>query len=116
MQWDELAAARRASAALGWNAALTLSPPETDTARVILLTVKDRTGTPVEGLTGIVRAGRPHRADALEERSFAATEVPGAYRLVLPLDGFGLWDFEVEARRGDDLFLTTIRKEIRSAR
>ena len=113
VQWDDRAAARRASAGLGWTATLALDASEAAAARTLILTIKDRTGAPVGNLTGTVQAGRPHRAGVLAEHPFQATETPGTYRLTLPLDGFGLWDFEVEAHRGDERFMTTIRHEIR---
>lgn len=112
--WDTLAAERRASAALGWHATLAVEAPAADTLRAVLVTVVDRQGVPVAGLSGTVQAGRPHRATLLDAQPLAPADVPGTYRLALRLDGEGLWDFEVRAHRADERFVATLRHEIRA--
>ncbi len=71
------------------------------------LTVKDRAGEPVMGLTGLLLASRRQGGPASRSRSAL-----GVYRQLVPLPTDGLWDFAVTARRGDDQFLTTTRREV----
>ncbi|GIV58336.1 MAG: hypothetical protein KatS3mg042_1249 [Rhodothermaceae bacterium] len=111
-EWDAHAADLAASATLGWQVRVAVVPDEA--GRPLLeLTVRDRDGQPVTGLTGTVRAFRPQWAEAVGEAPLAeVTAPPGVYRQPLPLEGRGLWDFEIEATRGPDRFHQILRKEL----
>lgn len=112
IHWDEAQRARTASAALGWTAEAVVHPAESGGLVPVEVTVLDRAGAPVEGLTGTLRARRADAAKATATLPLAASEQPGVYRQLVPVPRGGVWDFEVEAARGDDRFLTTLRHEL----
>ena len=71
-------------------------------------------GEPITGLRGSVALKRPSLAGTQAHAEFRAIEArPGTYRVELPINQRGLWDFAIQARRGDQLFLTTKRHDIR---
>ncbi len=112
--WDTYASERAASAALGWKAEVSVLPPDdASTLRPVEVLFQDRDGAPLTGLTGIIRALRPQQARAVAEVPLApAADKPGAYRMLMPVYGAGLWDFEIAARRDTLLFQTTLRREL----
>jgi nitrogen fixation protein FixH len=98
--WDETAAVRRASAALGWSAEATW----TDQELVVVLT--DASGAPIRGATVAIVARHRSRADrraslALSERG------DGRYAGTLAAEQAGLHELEVTASRGSDTFVST---------
>jgi nitrogen fixation protein FixH len=109
--YDETRAAQAASNALGWTAGVSVGACEGGLCPVEV-TVQDRDGTPVEGLTGVVRASRPQDASAVARLPLSAEGTPGVYRQMMPISTAGLWDFAIEAQRGDDRFLTTLRSDL----
>lgn len=114
VHWNETAARRAASAALGWEAAVTIRPEGTAAGlRGVDVLLRDRQGAPVTGLHGTVRALRPQRAGAVAAIPLAPVpDVPGLYRQQMPIDAAGLWDFEITAERDTSIFVTTVRIEV----
>lgn len=114
VNWNEAAAAQTASDRLGWTTVLRVLPTEDNGLRPVEITVRNRAGTPVSGLVGTVRLERPQFARAVTELPLAAHRTePGVYRLLAPVTAKGLWDFHLHATYKDDVYLTTIRREIR---
>lgn len=111
LDFDETRAARAASDALGWTAAVSVGACEGGLCPVEV-TVRDRDGAPVEGLSGVVRASRPQEATAAARLPLSSSEAPGVYRQLMPVSADGLWDFALDAQRGDDRFITTVRREL----
>ncbi len=109
--FDEEQAAQAASDALGWSAAVEVGACEGGLCAVDV-TVQDREGAPVEGLTGLLRVSRPQAAAVVARLPLAASEVPGVYRQFVPVNADGLWDFAITARRADEQFVTEIRRDI----
>lgn len=103
-------AALAASAALGWAAEVSLDGCDAEGCTVEVV-VADRAGAPVEGLRGTISARRPHDAAPLAEAALAEA-APGVYRQRLGLAP-ALWDLALDATRGGDRFLTTVRREVR---
>lgn len=103
-------AALAASAALGWSADVALGECDADGCTVEV-SVTDGAGAPVEGLGGTISARRPHDAAPLAETALDEA-APGVYRQRLALAP-ALWDLSIDATRGDDRFLTTVRREVR---
>lgn len=98
--WDETAAERRASAALGWSA----EAAWTGSQVVVVLT--DASGAPVTGATVEIVARHRSRADrrttvGLVERG------AGRYAGTLAPAQIGLHELEVTASRGADSFVST---------
>lgn len=108
--YDERRAAQAASDALGWTADVSVGACEGGLCPVEVV-VRDRGGAPVEDLTGIVRASRPQDATAAARLPLSPSDSPGVYRQMMPVSAAGLWDFAIDAQRGDDRFLTTVRVE-----
>lgn len=109
--YDETRAAQAASDALGWGAAVSVEACEGGLCPVEVV-VRDRDGAPVDGLVGVVRASRPQDATAAARLPLAPTETPGVYRQMMPIAQAGLWDFAIDAQRGGDRFLTTVRYDL----
>ncbi|MDX1529932.1 MAG: FixH family protein [Rhodothermales bacterium] len=112
LDYDAVQKAQQASAALGWTAEAVLDTPTANGLQPLAVTVRDRRGAPVTGLVGIVRARRADEAEAAATVPLAETEAPGVYRQALPLGRGGVWDFELDARRGEARFVTTIRRTL----
>lgn len=111
LSFDETRAARAASDALGWTAEVSVGDCEGGLCPVEIA-VRDRDGAVVEGLAGIVRASRPQDAAATVRLPLSPSETPGVYRQLMPVSAAGLWDFAIEAQRGDARFLTTVRRDL----
>jgi nitrogen fixation protein FixH len=110
--FEDEQAARAASAALGWAADVEVGVCENGLCAVEL-TVRDRAGAPVTGLAGVLTTSRPQEAGTAAKIPLAPKEgAPGVYRQLVPLAAAGLWDFSIDARRGDERFLTTTRLDL----
>ena len=110
--YDRLAAAQRASDALGWSLAVTAEAGPAPTLRTAVLVVRDGDGAPVEGLAGTVEVTRPQRNAPLLRVPLAPAG-PGRYVAAFPFDGAGLYGLALDAGRGTDRYLTTARLTVR---
>ena len=75
--------------------------------------VKDAKGDPVSGLEGKLTAIRP--SDARLRNDGNLIPVPGEaglYRLLLKVPVPGLWEFQLDARRGTDDYLMIVRQDV----
>ena len=82
--------------------------------RRIDVLVHDGQGEPVTGLEGRLTAIRP--ADARLKNGGQLIAVPGQeglYRLLLKVPVAGLWEFELDAKRGGDAYLMIVRQDVR---
>jgi nitrogen fixation protein FixH len=103
--WDERRAREEASDALGWQV-------EVRAGSSLRLVFKDLGGAPVEGLEGEVSLRRPQLAAPVGEGALEAVPgAPGVYQVPAPQWQPGLWDVQIEARRGGAQFLRTVRYE-----
>lgn len=107
LQWDDHKAALAASDRLGWKRVLTLGEFD-PAARTRLATLKftDGAGKGVDGLTVSMEA----TADMDSAHRQALTFRPvgdGAYQTVLKVTHDGNWALEIDARRGDEHYVTT---------
>lgn len=98
--WDDVAAARGASAALGWTATVRLG----DGLEVEL---RDRDGAPVPGAAVEATIRHQSRADHVL-RASPVEAAPGRYAAVVGLARPGLHVVELSAVRGTDRFVTTV--------
>lgn len=105
--WDDIKEREAVSDALGWQLDLRAT-----VGGEVEITVKDRRGAPVDGLSGAVRLHRPSVAAALGTAPLVAVG-PGRYRAALPVRNPGLWDFTVRATRDDTAqFQSTVRLDV----
>lgn len=114
-RWDDTAARQAASDALGWRVEARIEPFDSSKAlQPVELLFTDRAGEPVSDLTGTIRAFRPQRVQAVAEIPLNDDPArPGIYRQLLPLEGEGLWDFEILARRDTTVFEARLRERFR---
>ncbi len=105
--WDEEAARRRRSEALGWTASVAPDPAR---GRVeVRLT--DEAGGPVEGAVVTGMAFRSARASRRFDLAFEES-APGVYAAALAMEEGGIWEFRLGARRGGEEFAAEARCEL----
>ena len=114
LQYDKLRQSSLRSSEAGWKADITVaSVPLPGMPRRVDLVLRDQQGQPVSGLHGTLTAIRP--ADARLSNSAQLLEVPGqqgTYRLLLKVPARGLWEFQLEARKGVDDYRMIIRQDV----
>lgn len=114
VRYDELRSASLRTSEAGWKAEVGVAEvPLAGMPRRVDLTVRDRGGRPVTGLKGTMTAVRP--ADARLENRGDLIEVPGqegVYRLLLKVPARGLWEFQIDARRGVDAYRMVVRQDV----
>lgn len=116
LAWDVDAAVVEASRQLGWSvdfAVPTGVPHAAGMPRPVDVSVQDRDGVPVQGLSGQLQALRP--SDARLNQVGVLTEIPhlpGTYRTLMRLDAPGVWELRVEARQGSQRFVHSQRFEL----
>lgn len=104
LQWNEFAAAQRASRQLAWSCQIEI-PAELDPLRrrTVNVVLRDRQDIPISGAK--VQIDAFHRARAGQRFSAVLTEVEaGHYRALLPLTRAGMYCIEIDVRRGNDRF------------
>ena len=107
--WDSTRALESRSAALGWSAVAGIGAPEGGAARVEIA-LADRAGAPLTGAH--VRLEAIHNLEASRPVTGALPEVrPGVYAAALPFHRAGLWELRVDAERGADHFVASLRRD-----
>jgi len=113
LEWDADAAIKAASQKLGWSVQLEIprgAQYAVAASRPVDVTVRDREGAPVTGLSGQLVAVRP--ADTRLDNASALTELPhapGHYRALARLAAPGIWELSVDASLGTTRFVYTQR-------
>lgn len=111
LAWDEHVAAKQASDALGWSVQLAVGEPDASGDRPVTVTLTDREGAPLDGLT--VEAIAFHQARAANRLPLAFERAaPGEYRATAPLRRDGWWRIELNAQRGGDRFIAETQKYV----
>lgn len=114
VQYDRLKASTLRTSEAGWTAEVSVAEvPLPGMPRRVDLVVRDRMGGPVSGLQGTLTAVRP--ADARLSNSGSLVAVPGEegrYRLLLKVPARGLWEFQLDARKGSDAYRMVIRQDV----
>lgn len=108
--WDSIAAVRDQSNLLGWTAAVSIRVEED--GRYGLVTVIDRDGLPVEGLSGVAVVSRPQTSASYGTHALAPAGTPGFYRFDFPYTTGGLWDIDLQTEKSGHRFARMIRVEI----
>ncbi|MBW2528384.1 MAG: FixH family protein [Deltaproteobacteria bacterium] len=115
-QWDRDSALRSASKQLGWK--VTFQVPRGEQylpgmPRPVDVEVRGQDGQAVTGLSGELVALRP--SDQRLNARGTLTELPhapGHYRTLVPLAAPGIWELNVDARRGGVRFVHSQRVSI----
>ena len=116
LAWDETKRQEAASDALGWTALLVAGPDDGAVQeRDLTLTLIDGAGDPVENAAVTVSAFHLARSREPVDLSFSASQ-PGLYTARERLPRYGIWEFQVEAIRGEDTFVRDMRIELRPGR
>lgn len=103
--WNETAAQREASAALGWTASIEFGKDvDVYGERSVIIRLHDRDGEPVTGAAMQATLFHPARSANRLTATFEETD-PGAYAGRFTPRREGLWEIELTARRGDDAFI-----------
>jgi nitrogen fixation protein FixH len=98
VHWDDLAAQKQRSAALGWRLII-----DTSSGSSLRLTLVDGIGVPIEG--AIVTVEAFHNARSGDRLQLAPVGAGGGvYEQAAAFDRPGLWEFRVIARRESDTF------------
>lgn len=116
--WDADSAVEDASRALGWTVRYELPaeiPHVTGMPRPIDVTITDRNGRPVAGLSGQLIAIRPSDARLSQRGELVAIPIAGAYRTLVRLDEPGAWDLRLDARQHALRFVHTARVTVPDA-
>ena len=113
LAWEADAAQLAASQRLGWSTTVEVPAGEQYTLtsrRPVDITVHDRDGQPVSGLSGRLVAVRP--ADTRlnsESQLLELPHAPGNYRSLASLPVGGVWELSLDVRRGETHFVHTER-------
>lgn len=106
LHYNETLARRAAQAQLQWSAEARIAPASPDASdfdALVIFEVRDREGSPVQGLqvAGVLRRPTTTR----EDTRFVFREVqPGRYEAPARIRSEGAWIIQGEARRGGEAF------------
>ncbi|HSR15089.1 MAG TPA: FixH family protein [Gemmatimonadales bacterium] len=106
LAWDSTAAAIARSAALGWTARGSIEPGDGRTG-ILSITLTDSLGQPVPDAALTATATPIAHGSRVASVALAGQE--GIYRGSFPLVYQGLYEIRVEAVRGTDRFLASLR-------
>ena len=106
LAWDSTMAEASRSAALGWHLSASLEPADQPDGRLLVL-LADSTGSPIEGAA--ITATTTPIAHADRAGTVTLTETVGGYQAEFPLVYQGLYEIRIEAVRGSDRFVTSVR-------
>lgn len=109
VKWDESQAEIKRIEEIGWTVDILVGSDAPN--RVVRFVVRDRAGSPVEGLAPHAVVHSPAKIDAVGETNLTHVG-QGVYTGEFALPHAGFWDFEFKARAGETDFLTTKRIEV----
>jgi nitrogen fixation protein FixH len=110
LDWDQHMAQERVNADLGWQATIRTVASSQGTMRVSARLL-DADGSAVAVDSVDVLAFHNARAmDVLEATLVRGQD--GTYDAELPIRKGGLWEFRLQARRGDDLYTQIIKQDV----
>jgi hypothetical protein len=109
LRWDSTAAVAGRSAKLAWSAAAGIGALDPDGRARVTVRLRDHEGQAITD--AVVRLTAIHNRDAARRLEAGLTGSGDVYVATLPLGMAGLWELRLEARRGDDLFVTTLRRD-----
>ena len=112
LRWDETRAQTARNLELGWRLEFDVSLAQApgDSA-MVLVTIRDHDGGPVEGSTVTLEAFPNARADDILRASFISA-AGGRYRAELPMRRTGVWEFRYVVTNGASVFTHTEKRYI----
>lgn len=110
--WDSSHARRHASEQLGWAARIVTEGAADDLGRrLVRCELKDKNGVPVAAAT--VNVELFHHARAADRVQATLNPEPhGVYSAWVPMKRTGTWEVRVSARRGQEMFSSTITHDV----
>ncbi|MFG0275425.1 MAG: FixH family protein [Phycisphaerales bacterium] len=116
LAWDETKRQEAASDALGWRILLVAGPDSGPVQeRDLTLTLVDEAGETIDDASVTVEAFHVARSRDVASLEFARTG-PGLYTTRARLPKYGIWEFRIDALRGDSRFVRAVRVELRPGR
>ena len=109
--FDSTMAAEQRSNALGWKAAATLVAGDTAGRPQLTVTIRDAQQQPVRGATVNISAMANARANNILTSVLVET-APGVYAQSLPARFAGQWEVRVNAARGSEHFVASMRTDL----
>ncbi|GAB5518468.1 MAG: hypothetical protein RhofKO_07190 [Rhodothermales bacterium] len=108
LDFDQQIAEQTASNALGWTSSLTIANGE------VTVELRDRAGTLLDEAAVTVTPSRPESADAEALLTLTPVpEAPGRYTTPITFSRAGLWTFAIRAERGEAVYVTDVRRDVR---
>lgn len=110
ISWDDEIKRRTQSDAFNWE--ITIELTNSNTGPILITTLHDAQGHPVDGLNGSIQASRPQEAQPVATMKLLPSDTePGTYISPFPQHAKGLWDFHLDAEHDTLIVYTTIRQE-----
>jgi nitrogen fixation protein FixH len=117
LKYDETIQLRESSAALGWNAKVTLQPGRTTDDGKITLHLTDRDGHPIQGASATATIFASARAsERLQLILQPDASSPGDYASSAHINRTGSWHIRLMVERGADRFFHEFDEYITEAR
>ena len=109
VRWDSTEAQARRNNALGWTITTELGPLGDGRAAAFGLSLRDRSGVPVEGARIEIKASAVSSADNVIRGVLTDSASAGSYATTLPMARAGLWQLQLTAIRGNDRYTADLR-------
>lgn len=104
--WDESVHAREASRKLGWTADITVPAPGQ-----VAIALTDSGRSPVAGAAVTIEAF-PNIRSSQRQALTAVEAAPGRYVAAFDCTHTGLWQFRIQATRGESRFLDNAERQV----
>jgi len=111
-QWDQHREHMRVSKDLGWNITVTDDQPNAARQKQVRFTLADAAGKPVDKAQLQVHCFHLSHGD--QATTLDATVIaPGEYRIALPVNLAGFWQFDFAASRGQQWYIQTVTQWVK---
>jgi nitrogen fixation protein FixH len=112
LHWDAAQKQSRTNERLGWIVQVAVSQ-QADLLRnrEIRCTVRDRSGSPIEGAS-VELLAFPHARGTERSKVTLDPQGAGCYSTSMRVARGGLWEFRIAARRGEELFTAVVRQQV----
>lgn len=110
--WDQHRAQLAASQKLGWNITISDDQPDATGQRQVRFTLLDAAAKPVDQADLQVHCFHQSHGDqaaTLDARAIA----PGEYRITLPVNLGGLWQFDFSVNRGEQRYIQSVTQKVK---
>ena len=112
LAWDERRVQERVNTARGWTLDLTVDPaPSADGSQRLEIRLLDAAAVGIGDASVKLTAFHNARSNDVQQAELREGQ-DGAYDTTLRFRRAGLWEFRIEARRGDDFFTRTLIEDV----